>query len=79
MERGACTLVYFLDYMLTLCEIRRLLKMDIPSLLYKNPELEFKMNRPERIEDPSMVVRYGGLNSLSSSISSFTEAELILV
>lgn len=43
---------------------RRFLKDDVPSILYKNPTLSFKQNRPERIADPTLVVRYGGLQPL---------------
>ncbi|CAD6568990.1 MAG: hypothetical protein CYPHOPRED_003014 [Cyphobasidiales sp. Tagirdzhanova-0007] len=37
---------------------RKFLKLDMPSILYANPNLSVKTRRPDRIEDPTMVVHY---------------------
>ncbi|KAK9899758.1 hypothetical protein P389DRAFT_3644 [Cystobasidium minutum MCA 4210] len=56
---------------------RRLLKQDIPSLLYKNPSLVFKQDRPERIPNPTLVVKYDDGNSTTINLKEKSHEDIL--
>lgn len=47
---------------------RKFLKYDVPSLVYANPALQIKQNRPERVENPTLVMQFDNGSTRTMSL-----------